>query len=402
MTFSALLALDQLRLLPDRVDLLEARPQLLNGDFGAHIARLIVVELVLNAQAMEGMLAGEDVELLFEDGLEAEVTRLRRTDHDALVLHLPLLVPELLRILRKIIEVRLQRFNLDLIVTKAVTEVVLHVLDLFIGWEERQEIVDLQLGIIEYLQSLIDTVLLHRGFVVLFISLSTQFGVIEQQLSLILILLLALVAEEVLCNLHPKLLPDFLVVGLIGVLLGHVDVVALKCDLNSLIKMVEDCIDNDLGLLHHVDLPFQPGDFFLVFSVHWIVFVLMVRHCHSFDVETINVLILLLFADIECVVNFEVDRMPFTLFDLFTFQKANHSIGIIDLGMEEESHIVNGLRSIASPGDAVVGNVLQSNPLILFILNVHECRHQFWNVYFLVLLPLQICNRRLSTFVQEY
>ena len=100
MTFSALLALDQLRLLPDRVDLLEARPQLLNGDFGAHVARLIVVELVLNAQAVEGMLAGEDVELLFEDGLEAEVTRLTWIDRDTLMLHFPLLAPQVFRILR--------------------------------------------------------------------------------------------------------------------------------------------------------------------------------------------------------------------------------------------------------------------------------------------------------------
>jgi len=59
-----------------------------------------LIQSLLDALAVEGMLAREDVEFFVKDGLEAKVTRLTWIDRDTLMLHFPLLAPQVFRILR--------------------------------------------------------------------------------------------------------------------------------------------------------------------------------------------------------------------------------------------------------------------------------------------------------------
>ena len=65
-----------------------------------------------------------------------------------------------------------------------------------------------------------------------------------------LILLLALVIEQVFGNFHPQFLLQFLIFRFIRILLGHLDVLALKSYLHSLVEMVQNGIDDDLSLFH--------------------------------------------------------------------------------------------------------------------------------------------------------
>lgn len=160
---------DKLGLLLDRIDLAEAALQFLDRDLRAHVLRLIIVQLILNAHPVESVVAREHVEFFFEDGLEAEVAGLRRTDRNRLVLHLSLLVSQNLRILRQIVQICLQRFNFDFVIAEAIAEVVFHVLYFLVRWKQGQEVVDLQLRIVENFQGFINWVLLHlRPVVIIF------------------------------------------------------------------------------------------------------------------------------------------------------------------------------------------------------------------------------------------
>lgn len=97
---------------------------------------------------MEGVLAGKDVELSIENGLEAEVAHLARVDRDMLVLLLPLLLPQKLSILGMVLQLLLERVNLVVVIIETFTEMLLHVLDLLIRWKQGQEIIDLELGVL--------------------------------------------------------------------------------------------------------------------------------------------------------------------------------------------------------------------------------------------------------------
>lgn len=94
---------------------------------------------------MERMVTREHVELFLEDGFEAEIASLRRTDRYRFVLHLSLLVPQDLCVVRKLVQIGLERLNLNLVIAQAIAKVILHVLYLLVGREQRQQVVDLQL-----------------------------------------------------------------------------------------------------------------------------------------------------------------------------------------------------------------------------------------------------------------
>jgi hypothetical protein len=90
------------------------------------------------------MLTREYIELFVEDGFEANLTSLIWRYCDVLVLLLPLLVAQLFRILREVFKVVLQLLDAVLVVGQTLAELVLHVLDFLVGWEQWQEIVDLE------------------------------------------------------------------------------------------------------------------------------------------------------------------------------------------------------------------------------------------------------------------
>ena len=125
----------ELSLVSDRVDLAKAALELVEHYFHLNILGLIVGKFVLNAHSMESMLAREHIELSIENRLEAEVTHLARVDRNVLVLLLPLLLPQELSIGRVVLELLLERVDLVVVVIQALTEMLLHVLNLLIRWE---------------------------------------------------------------------------------------------------------------------------------------------------------------------------------------------------------------------------------------------------------------------------
>ena len=126
---------NELGLISDRVDLPKAALQLVQHYFYFDILGLVGAKLVPDAHSMESVLAGEDIELSIENGLEAEVAHLARVDRDMLVLLLPLLLPQKLSVLGVVFELLLERVDLVVVVIEAITEVLLHVLDPLIWWE---------------------------------------------------------------------------------------------------------------------------------------------------------------------------------------------------------------------------------------------------------------------------
>ena len=126
---------NELGLISDRVDLPKAALQLVQHYFYFYILGLVGENLVPDAHSMESVLAGEDIELSIENGLEAEVAHLARVDRDMLVLLLPLLLPQKLSVLGVVFELLLERVDLVVVVIETITEVLLHVLDLLIWWE---------------------------------------------------------------------------------------------------------------------------------------------------------------------------------------------------------------------------------------------------------------------------
>ena len=139
---------NELGLIPDRVDLSKAALQLVQHYFYLDIFGLVVGKLILDAHSMESVLTGEDIELSIENGLEAEVTHLARVDRDMLVFLLPLLLPQKLGVRGMVLELLLERVNLVVVIIEALTEMLLHVLDLLIWREQGQEIIDLELGVL--------------------------------------------------------------------------------------------------------------------------------------------------------------------------------------------------------------------------------------------------------------
>ena len=88
------------RLLFDRMDLVEASFQLLEHRRNFNVFGPVILKLLLDALPVERMMTRKDVELLVEDGLEAEVAHLTGVDGYVFVLLLSLLFSELLGIVR--------------------------------------------------------------------------------------------------------------------------------------------------------------------------------------------------------------------------------------------------------------------------------------------------------------
>ena len=148
----------------------------------------------------------------------------------------------------------LKRLDLGMIVIQAVAQVLLHVLDLLIWREEREKVIDFELRFLEDVQSF--------RYLVFRCSDSTK-----HLLGCCLVLFLALIVEKVFGNLHPKLLFDLLILWLIRVLFGHVHISTLKSNFDSFIKMVENCINYDLGFLLDQNLLSELLDFTLSISL---------------------------------------------------------------------------------------------------------------------------------------
>lgn len=68
---------------------------------------------------------------------------------------------------------------------------------------------------------------------------------------LLLTLLLSLISENIFGNFHPQFLTNLLVLRFICILLGHLHILTLQGYFDSLIKMIENCINNYLSLFHH-------------------------------------------------------------------------------------------------------------------------------------------------------
>ena len=93
---------------------------------------------------MEGVLAWKNIKFMIEDWLEADVAHLRWIDRDMLVFLLPLLFSKELCRIGMYFQLLLQKLNLFMVLLKAFTKVVLHILHLFIWREQRQKVVDFQ------------------------------------------------------------------------------------------------------------------------------------------------------------------------------------------------------------------------------------------------------------------
>ena len=150
----------------------------------------------------------------------------------------------------------------------------------------------------------------------------------QRRLALVLVLVLPLIVEEVLGYLHPQLLPYLLVLWLVGVLHGHLDVVNLKCNLHGLVVVIQNSIDHDLGLFLHFNLLFQLLNVLLgghnqwiVRPVVWIGQVLLLEvKSLSLLVKFLLVLLLILVADVEGVIDFQEDGHSFGLLALLILQ----------------------------------------------------------------------------------
>ena len=98
-------------------------------------------EPVLKARSVETVLTWEDIEFLIVNRRKAEITHLVLANHDVLVLLLPLLLSLQLSVLCVILKLPLEADNPVLVLTETLTEMLLHVLNLLIGRNQRQEVV---------------------------------------------------------------------------------------------------------------------------------------------------------------------------------------------------------------------------------------------------------------------
>lgn len=146
----------------DVLDLGEEAEELLDQLLDARVLRLVVPEAPVDTLAVEGVRARKHVELLLEDALGAEVALLGGIDGDVLVALLPLLLAQLLRGLRVLRQLLLQIEDLRVVLVEALTQVLLHILDLGVLGEEGQQVVDLEDRILQDFEGLRHVHLLRR------------------------------------------------------------------------------------------------------------------------------------------------------------------------------------------------------------------------------------------------
>ena len=109
------------------------------------LAGSVVFKVGTDALSVEGVLARVDEEFtVVENSTEANVTVLVRVDGDVAILLVTSLSSEKLSVLRMLLDLGSQLFDLFFIVIQTVAEMLLHITDFSFLWEQIKQIFDFQ------------------------------------------------------------------------------------------------------------------------------------------------------------------------------------------------------------------------------------------------------------------
>lgn len=103
---------------------------------------------------MESVLARKNVKFTIKNGFEAQIAHLTWVDGDVLVLLLSLLFTEEFCTRGVDFELFLEGLDLGMVIVETVTEMLLHVLNFLIWWEERKQVINFELGFLQDIQCL--------------------------------------------------------------------------------------------------------------------------------------------------------------------------------------------------------------------------------------------------------
>jgi len=180
----------------DGVDIGKESLQFLNLTVNLGVSGIVSLDLPVDALSVEGMEAGENIELAFEDGLLTKIAFLLGIDSYVFVSLLSLLLSQLFGALGVLGELLLQIENLRVVLIEALTEMLLHVFNLGIFGEQRQEIIDLEYAILQNFKGSRD--------IDFKMGLAMACDCSAQGFSAKLVcLFLGLIVEKMLGNLHP-------------------------------------------------------------------------------------------------------------------------------------------------------------------------------------------------------
>ena len=132
-------------------------------------------------------------------------------------------------------------------------------------------------------------------------------------------------SEQVLGDLHPKLLSCLATVRLISVISSHHSVIYLKCLFYSLRVKIQDAIKDDLSSLN------------LLNTVDQVQLVAVIKRLFLLSLEMLNFAL----ADIDRIIHLEEDRLALTLVCFFTLQMLDQVIKIIPMHKHVECHIMH-------------------------------------------------------------
>ena len=212
--------------------------------------------------------------------------------------------------------------DLFLVVVQAVAEVLLHVTDFGLLREEVEQILDLEHVVLSN----------DRQRLLHFDLLLTGGGASR------------LVPEQMLCDLHPKLLPGLATCRLVSVVACHVRITDLQCLLDRLGVQVEDAVENDLGFLDHNHPISSTAHLSVILS-----FLLLGLLVFNFTL-----------TDVDSVVDLEEDRLTLLLVSLFALQMVDQVLQVVALYEHVEGHVVNGFGCRAPLADAILSQVVTS------------------------------------------
>mmetsp|Transcript_34544 Transcript_34544/g.25646 ORF Transcript_34544/g.25646 Transcript_34544/m.25646 type:complete len:216 (-) Transcript_34544:211-858(-) len=204
---------------------------------------------------MECVQAREYIEFLVEDRLEANVAALTWIDSNVFVSLFSLLLAEYFSVLAVFFKLLLEILDLVVVLVKTFAQVLLHLFNLGLFWEQGQQIVNLQHAVLQSFQSQTH---IHWPLRFLLFLPSESLAFVEE----LVLLFLGLVLEEVLGDLHPEFLLHLLVCWLVRIGLRHEQIFALQSQLHRLVVQIQYRIQDYLRLLHLLYL-FLEGAFFL-------------------------------------------------------------------------------------------------------------------------------------------
>lgn len=119
-----------------------------------------------------------------------------------------------------------------------------------------------------------------------------------------------MVVEQILCDLHPQLLLQLLVLRFVRICFCHIDISAFESNFDSLIKMVQDCINDYLSFLHHLYRFIKPS-YLCILGRHDLAIDILFPSFASlpgnYGGHGISELLFVLFASVERIVNFKVN-----------------------------------------------------------------------------------------------